>query len=88
MSLALITEANPRAMRESHPSLLTEGKWKVLAATGVKSKLSVRRSTDTTSSNHDLGDIIEGPCTVVVLVIEAHVEDAKISVHAERVKNV
>lgn len=90
MSIALITEANPRSMRESHPSFLMEGKWFVRASDGVKSKLSVRRSSADQSSESVLaiGDHFDGMCTVIVQVIEPHSEDSRISVFAERVKNV
>lgn len=85
MSIALITEANPRAMSESHPSFLTAGKWRVLAP-DVQSKLSVRRRSSNTESIYCIGDVFEGECQVVILIVEAKNEDSRISVFAERVK--
>ena len=85
MSLALIAGANPRNMRESHTSFLTEGMWRIAAA-GVLSKLSVRRlSLDQTHETfHNIGEVIDGPCTVRIQIKEVHVDDKTISVHAEK----
>lgn len=85
MSIALITEANPRAMSESHPSYLTQGRWRVVAP-DVSSKLSVRRlSIDkTVETVHSIGDIFDGACLVIIMIVESSVNDQRISVHAER----
>ena len=86
MSLALITAANPRVMRESHPSYLTQGKWKVVAP-DVTSKLSVRRRSlsDTVESVYSIGDSFDGECLVVIQIVEPAISDSKISVYAEKV---
>lgn len=85
MSIALIAEANPRAMSESHPSFLTAGRWKVVAP-NVTSKLSVRRlSIDrTVETVHNIGDIIDGACLIIIMIVESAPSDSRISVHAER----
>jgi hypothetical protein len=85
MKLALLTEANPRMINQSHPSFVQSGKYRVTAGS-AKSKLSVRRTSmdRSVSTDHAIDEVIDGNCILVINIIEVHPEDARINVYAER----
>lgn len=80
--IALILEAHPRRLTESHPSYLPTGLWRVVS--DCASKLQVRRRSPSSETVHALGEQISGECQVVVTMIELNTNDAHISVFAEK----
>lgn len=87
MKLALLTGANPNRITKSHPSFIGPGKYKIVA-TGVRSKLTGRRTPVPYGglvTAVSIGDVFDGSCLLEVLIIEAHPEDAEITVTAEKI---
>ena len=86
MKLALLTQAPIRIVKQSHPSFLGSGRYRIDAG-GAKTKLSARimpvGNPKFEGANVEVGEEFDGPCVITIMIHEAH-ED-KISVYAEKV---
>lgn len=77
--LLLVTEANPRTFKRSVPSRLGPGNWRVEYS--GKSTLAIILNSSI-ASHADIDTVIVGPCSIVIQMLEPHIEDKTLNVSA------
>lgn len=82
MKLALLTQAPVRSVKQSHPSFVGKGRYRLNVCGNTKLTAHIQPLTAPAYEING-GDEFEGPCSIVVTIVEA-LED-KLSVYAEKI---
>lgn len=82
MKLALLTQAPIRVIKQSHPSFVGKGRYKLNVCGDTKLTAHIQPILAPAYEING-GDEFEGPCSIVITIVEPR-ED-KLSVYAEKV---